>query len=135
MRDNHKQLLIQHYLGEIENLQKSYSHSFSPDRTLIPTTSGLYLIHSHDKLLYVREADNLQRRLLGDHRFSNIQRSDFRKSLKRYEKLNSEGEISKYIVKNCSFQFIEIEDKLRRKRLEHFAIAVLDPILNDLVES
>ena len=122
-------------MDEIENLQKNYSFSFSTDRKLIPTTSGLYLIHSHDKLLYVREADNLQRRLLGDHRFSNIKRSDFRKSLKRHEKLNSEEEISKYIMKNCSFKFVEIEDKLRRKRLEHFAIAVLDPILNDLVES
>ncbi len=132
---NNKQVLIEDHLHELENLEKSSKNSFSPDRTLIPTTSGLYLIHSHDKLLYVGETANLQRRLLGDHRSGNIKGSAFRKSLQRHEKLNSEEEISKYIMGNCSFQFIEIEDKLRRKRLEHFAIAVLEPILNDLVES
>lgn len=123
--------VIKEILSVLDDLQENIKYTFSTDRKQIPKASGLYLIYSQDQLLYVGETDNLQRRLLGDHKSSNIKGSAFRKALKKYKKLADEKSISEYIMKNCSFQFIEFEDKKRRKRLEHFAIAVLNPILNE----
>jgi len=73
---------------------------------------------------------NLGRRLLGDHKRGNVKGSQFRKALGRNFALKSEDAITSYILKNCSFQFMALEEFEETVRLEHFAIAVLGPILN-----
>jgi len=125
--------LVDEYLKNLDVLQKSSKYNFSIDGKQIPKTPGLYLIYSRSRLIYVGETSNLKRRLLGDHKH-NTEGSAFRIAIKKYKKMQAEKAISGYILKNCSFQFIEVEDKLRRKRLEHFAIAVLNPLLNDIAE-
>jgi hypothetical protein len=53
-----------------------------------------------------------------------------KKSNGQQHSLKSESEINKYIQSNCSFQFIPIEDFEKTIRLEHFATAIIGPILN-----
>ncbi|TRZ49409.1 MAG: hypothetical protein D4S01_08665 [Dehalococcoidia bacterium] len=68
--------------------------------------------------------------MLGDHKSGNVRGSQFRKALGRNVDLKSEDEITSYILKNCSFQFLPLEEFEEIVRLEHFALAVLGPILN-----
>jgi hypothetical protein len=67
---------------------------------------------------------------LGDHKRGNVKGSQFRKVLGRNFSLKSEDEITTYILENCSFQFLSLGEFEEIVRLEHFAIAVLGPILN-----
>lgn len=81
-------------------------------------------------LIYVGRTENLRRRLLGDHKRGNIKGSQFRRALKQNFNLNSESQITKYILENCSFQFLVIDEFEETVRLEHFTTAVLGPLLN-----
>ena len=83
-----------------------------------------------DAIIYAGRTKNLRRRLLGDHRRGNMKGSQFRKALGRNFTLRSEDEITSYILRNCSFQFMALEEFEEIVRLEHFVIAVLGPILN-----
>ena len=67
---------------------------------------------------------------MGDHKRGNVRGSQFRKALGRNFALNSEDKITSYILKNCSFQFMALEEFEEIVRLEHFAIAALGPVLN-----
>jgi hypothetical protein len=107
----------------------SFADASSQD---VPKASGVYVITDKrmDAIIYAGRTKNLRRRLLGDHRRGNIKRSQFRKALGRNFDLKSEGEITSYILENCSFQFLPLEEFEEIVRLEHFALAVLGPILN-----
>ena len=108
-------------------------HSFSTASSInVPEKSGVYLVHDNrvNSIIYVGRTGDLRRRLLGDHKRGNIEGSQFRKALMKHLALGSESEISKYITANCSFQFIPIEDFAKIVRLEHFATAILGPVLN-----
>jgi len=98
----------------------------------IPKQLGVYLIHDKkmNSIIYAGRTKNLRRRLLGDHKRGNVKGSQFRKALGRNFTLKSEDEITSYILKNCSFQFLPLEEFGEIVRLEHFVIAVLGPILN-----
>ena len=98
----------------------------------IPKAPGVYVIHDKrmNAIIYAGRTKNLKRRLLGDHKRGNVRGSQFRKALGRNFTLSSEDEITSYILKNCSFQFIALEEFEEIVRLEHFALAVLGPILN-----
>jgi len=98
----------------------------------VPKRPGVYVISDKitDAIIYVGRTKNLKRRLLGDHKRGNIRGSQFRKALGRNFDLKSENEITGYILENCSFQFLSLEDFEEIVRLEHFALAVLGPILN-----
>jgi len=45
-------------------------------------------------------------------------------------KYASESQITKYILENCSFRFLVIDEFEEMVRLEHFTTAVLGPLLN-----
>lgn len=127
---------IAHHRGELGRLLNSPAYEFSrQDRRKIPEAPGVYIIYyrTRGQVLYIGESDNLRRRLFSNHRSGNRRGSAFRRALSRWEKLEEERTISEYIIQNCSFQVLPVSDKLKRKRFEHFAIAVLNPRLNDVV--
>ena len=98
----------------------------------IPKEPGIYVIHNKrvNAIIYAGRTKNLRRRLLGNHKRGNVRGSQFRKALGRNFTLNSENEITNYILKNCSFQFMVVDEFEEIVRLEHFAMAVLSPTLN-----
>lgn len=112
----------------------TYLFSIEPKR--VAEDPGVYIIHdkTRGKVLYVGESENLKRRLFTNHRSGNRRGSAFRRALSKWKNIDNETEIKRYIIQNCSFQILQISDKLERKRLEHFTIAALNPILNDLVK-
>jgi len=81
-------------------------------------------------IIYAGRTKNLRRRLLSDHKRGNVVGSRFRKALQQNFALKSENEITKYILENCSFQFLAIKEFEETVRLEHFTTAVLAPSLN-----
>ena len=126
---------ITRYMKMIKQLLNSDVQDFYSAREKVPKVPGVYLILEKfmRRFLYIGESGDLRRRLLGDHKSGNREGSAFRKALSIHEKLGTERDISKYILENCSFQFLRIPKKLERKRFEHFAIAVLQPLLYDVV--
>lgn len=121
------------YLGKMNELLAKPKHEFSKvSPREVPTGSGVYAIYDKksDRIVYIGRTRNLRRRLLGDHKRGNVEGSQFRKALGRHFILKSEEEITSYISKNCSFQFIEINEFEDIVRLEHFTTAIIAPILN-----
>lgn len=98
----------------------------------IPKAPGVYVIYDKrvNAIIYAGRTKNLRRRLLGDHKRGNIEGSRFRKVLEQNFDLNSEKEITAYILENCFFLFMVIKEFEEMVRLEHFLTAVLGPILN-----
>jgi len=125
--------VVSEYLEKTHKLLAKPKYKFSEaTRQEVPADSGVYAIHENklDTIIYVGRTKNLRRRLLGDHKRGNIEGSQFRKAIKRYFSLETEDEISNHISKNCTFQFLVIEENEDMIRLEHFATAILAPILN-----
>lgn len=113
-------------------LVNSDKYEFSDLQSItIPTKPGLYAIYdsSGEHLLYIGESRSLRRRLLSDHLKGDKIGSSFRRNISQWLDVSEEVEISDYISHNCQFQFFQCDLK-EAKRLEHFAIAVLEPILN-----
>jgi len=124
---------VYRYSGKMNNLLVKPKYSFSDVSSAdIPKEAGVYAIY--DKRLaatiYIGRTRNLRRRLLRNHKSGNIRGSQFRKALGQNFALKPEAEITNYILKNCSFQFVVVEKFEEMVRLEHFATAVLAPVLN-----
>jgi excinuclease UvrABC nuclease subunit len=98
----------------------------------VPKEPGVYAIYDKrvKAITYVGRTKNLRRRLLGDHKRGNVKGSQFRRALKQNFALESEMEITTYILENCTFQFMVINEFDEMVRLEHFTTAILAPILN-----
>jgi excinuclease UvrABC nuclease subunit len=92
---------------------------------------GVYVIRDKKlgEIIYVGRTGSLRRRLLRDHRRGNVEGS-LREALGMYHALKTEAEITDYILRNCSFQFMPVGDPEELVRLEHFATAILAPALN-----
>ena len=117
----------------MQNLLSQPSYNFSEaSANDIPSSSGVYVIQDQAKnqLIYVGRTKNLRRRLLGDHKRGNIEGSQFRKSLGNSLGAESENAISEYIKENCNFRFLLVPSFQETIRLEHFATAILAPMLN-----
>ena len=124
---------ISHYLEMLKKLLAGPSHRFSDATSRdVPKKQGVYVISDKriGAIIYAGRTGDLRRRLLGDHKRGNVKGSQFRKALGRNFTLRSEDEITSYILRNCSFQFMTLEEFEEIIRLEHFVIAVLGPILN-----
>ena len=98
----------------------------------VPTEPGVYIIHddSAKQIIYAGRSSNLRTFLLQQHKQGDIRGSQFRKALGQKYNFGSEAEISDYIRDNCSFQFLPVENFEEMVRLEHFATAIMAPILN-----
>jgi len=95
----------------------------------VPSAPSIYVISdAGGSILYVGRTINLRRRILGDHRSGNIRGSAFRKALSEEKRFENEEEISNFIRTECTFQFRLVDEDL--SAVEHFAIAVLNPLLN-----
>lgn len=98
------------------------------DSKVVPTAKGVYIIYDKSKgIIYVGQSGNLRRRLFGEHLSGNVNGSHFRKSLQAFLKTTSEVEITRYVANQCTFQFLATDEY---RYLEHFATAVLKPLLN-----
>jgi len=119
------------YVGKVKELLANRSLSFKNIvSNEVPDRPGVYVIFDErGRVIYVGRTRNLRRRLLGDHRRGNVRGSQFRKALMQNYGLTNEEQINGY-VDQCTFKFKEIEDPEERIRLEHFATAILAPILN-----
>ena len=98
---------------------------------MVPLQAGVYAIYHNagSSLLYIGESKHLRQRIFGEHLRGDKIASAFRRNLSDWEKLDSEKDISAYISDKCEFQFKQC-DEVAAKRLEHFAIAILQPLLN-----
>jgi hypothetical protein len=97
----------------------------------IPERPGIYVIFDcAGQPCYIGQSGNLRRRLLIDHRKGNGKANIFRRKLARLKRLDSEPAVTAYIVENCSLRFLELESEWERLGMEHFATAILAPVLN-----
>ena len=125
--------VISKYATMMMKLLSEPKHSFAETSSAnVPKDPGVYIIYNKTakRIIYAGRTSNLRRRLLGDHKRGNIEGSQFRKALKRDQVLSSEREITNYILENCSFQFMKVDNFENMIRLEHFTTAVLAPTLN-----
>jgi hypothetical protein len=143
--------VIAEYLNLLQKMLSAKRYEFRKPQREVPKTRGVYIIYDTTSILYVGRTKNLRRRLLTDHlgkETDNNDRSRFRRALKKRLSENSrfrvamkkdfgltEEEIGDYIKNSCAFSFLEIEDSEREVRFEHFATAILGPILNTKLRS
>ena len=123
---------IENLRGELLVLLNSLKYDFSQrSRIIVPLQPGVYAIYhkTGSHLLYIGESKHLRRRIFGEHLTGDKIASAFRRNLSDWEKLDSEEDISAYISDKCEFQFKQCVEAAA-KRLEHFAIAILQPLLN-----
>lgn len=120
------------YFEMMQNLLVQPAHSFADSQASVPSAPGVYIVYdnSREQIVYVGRTKNLRRRLLSDHKRGNIEGSQFRKALGQTLSTTNEKAISEYISKNCRFQFLIIPSFQETVRFEHFATAILAPILN-----
>lgn len=125
--------VISRYLAMLKRLLAEPSYNFAEVSSRnVPKKLGVYVIYDKrvNLIIYAGRTKNLRRRLLGDHKQGDVKGSQFRKALNRNLALESENEITNYVLENCSFQFMVIEEFEEMVRLEHFVTAILAPVLN-----
>jgi excinuclease UvrABC nuclease subunit len=99
--------------------------------TDVPDRPGIYIIYDGGgHPCYVGQSRNLKRRLLVDHRTGNSKSSTFRRKLSKIKQIDSEPALTSYIQEKCNIRFLELESERERLELEHFAMALLSPVLN-----
>jgi excinuclease UvrABC nuclease subunit len=125
--------IVSQYLAMMNKLLTESRYNFSEVSSKeVLREPGVYVIYDKKvkAIIYAGRTKNLRRRLLGDHKRGNVEGSQFRRALQQNFALNSESEITAYILENCSFQFMVIEEFEEMVTLEHFTTAILAPILN-----
>ena len=126
--------IIGEYLDKLNRLLSNTNHSFDelPPTSVLSRSLGVYVIFDKrsKEVIYAGRSKNLRRRLLGDHKRGNIDGSQFRKALGRSIGTVNEEEISEYIRKNCTYQFLKLDNFKEAVRLEHFITAIIGPVLN-----
>jgi len=124
--------VVSKYLTMMNTLLNEPRLRFSEASANVPKEPGVYVIYDEKEkaVIYAGRTKNLRRRLLGDHKRGNIRGSQFRRALRQNPKLDSESQITRYIMENCGFQFMVIKKFEEMVRLEHFTAAVLAPLLN-----
>ena len=131
--DTRMQAAVSRYVGEMNDLLARPTYRFSDVSSAdIPKEAGVYAVYDKrlEATIYIGRTRNLRRRLLRNHKSGNIRGSHFRKALGQNFALESEVEITNYILENCSFQFMVVKEFEEMVRLEHFATAVIAPVLN-----
>lgn len=117
------------FMASLRHLLRSASLSFA--NAEIPASPGVYIIYDgSERPYYVGQSRNLRRRLLVDHRRGNGKANVFRRKLARLKRLESEPAVTLYIMESCSLRFLELDSDGERLEMEHFATALLSPVLN-----
>jgi hypothetical protein len=109
-------------LVDIRNLQRGQ----------LPNSPGIYAVYRRDLLdpLYVGRSENLARRILDNHIRGNVESSVLRKKIGRQLGTQDEDRITEWITGQCLIRFMPMEEPALSV-LEHFAISLLKPALND----
>jgi excinuclease UvrABC nuclease subunit len=116
-------------MASLCHLLRSASLSFA--NAEIPERPGIYVNYDGSRQpYYVGQSRNLRRRLLIDHRRGNGKANIFRRKLAHLKCVESEPAVTLYILEKCSIRFLELESEGERLKLEHFATAILSPVLN-----
>jgi excinuclease UvrABC nuclease subunit len=116
-------------MASLHRLLRSDSLSFA--HADIPPRPGIYVIYDgSERPYYVGQSRNLRRRLLVDHRRGNGKANIFRRKLAMLERLEGEPAVTLYITERCSIRFMEVDSDGERLEMEHFATALLSPVLN-----
>ncbi|MHB8568491.1 MAG: hypothetical protein ACYC7D_15810 [Nitrososphaerales archaeon] len=137
---NHVDIILG-YMRLLTSLTDSPKYSFEKVRSSdIPSKAGDYLISDtkYSTAVYIGQPKNLNARLLRQHKLGNIIGSNFRRTValhylgdgSKESTPELERKITDYIIRNFSFQFVLIHDYVDRIKFEHFATAVLSPVLN-----
>ena len=102
---------ILNYAMENAGILVHKKSSFPKD---FPKTQGVYLIRDKsEKIIYVGKAKNLHRRINSDHISGDLDMttSIFRKKLSRkFPKIVPGKQMRKWVIENCLFSFVEIEN-------------------------
>lgn len=125
--------VISDYLEKMNKLLSKPKYDFSKASFKdVPKEPGVYAIYDTElkAIIYIGRTGNLRRRLLRNHKSGNVRGSQFRKALGHHFNLRSEDQITRYILDNCNFQYVVIKQFEEMIRLEHFATAILAPVLN-----
>lgn len=119
------------FVKKLDELMSNKSFRFKHIRSEdIPKKPGFYVIFDErGEVIYVWRPKTFVGVCWGDHRRGNVGGSQFRKALMQNYGFMNEEQVDNY-VDRCTFRFKEIEDPQERIRMEHFATAILAPILN-----
>lgn len=100
----------------------------------IPSSSGVYRIIDHSSktpsTIYIGESGNLRKRICSNHLLGNTHSSTLLRKILQTGNYTDLNGVKNYLRNNCSIQYLIIESKSERMRLEHFAIAILGPHYN-----
>lgn len=118
--------LIEDYKKQLKSLLDSEAYFFnSIRRKEVTDKPGVYVIFDKDlNLLYIGQSKNLKVRLIDNHLRNDKIGSAFRRNLSEEHHLESEKEITQYMLNNCSFKYIILD---KPKSFEYFAISILKP--------
>lgn len=99
----------------------------------LPVSPGIYVVYGRDKAdrpLYIGRSENLARRIWDNHLRGNVDVSVLRKKISRTLGTHDEDKITEWLVNLCQIRFMPT-DESDVIVLEHFAISLLRPALND----
>jgi excinuclease UvrABC nuclease subunit len=101
----------------------------------LPTKPGVYRIfETNDELpttIYVGESENLSNRIYGNHLMGNTEASTLKRKLVKSGKYTNSEAVRAYLRQECSLQYVVLLNHKEKILFEHFAIAMLEPLLND----
>lgn len=124
-------------LGEqIEALLVATPMRFGTDlRGALPQDPGVYRVAltgiNVSGSLYVGQSKHLRNRVWGDHVKGDRRGSTVLRKLISSGRATEERSAVAFLFASCHVQFITVQGERMRRRLEHYAIALLDPELND----
>jgi hypothetical protein len=125
--------VVKHFRDLLQELLDSPTLTFN-ESNKIPLKGGVYRILENDNnwssSVYVGKTGGLKNRLYSDLLMGNQSRHTLKAKLRATE-FDSNAEAKKYLKEKCSIQVLVVEDEYERTRLEHFAIAILNPLYND----
>ena len=104
-------------------------------RNELPTEGGIYRISlvepTKDETAYIGKTGNLKERLYTNHLMGNLIASNLKKKLVKAGDCLNATEAKLLLTGHYQIQYIQLTDARERTFFEHFAVAVLQPLLND----
>ena len=103
--------------------------------TSLPASPGVYRIFETSAVfpstVYVGESESLRNRIYRSHLMGNTTVSTMKRKLVTSGRYRNAADVKAYLRQDCSLQFLLVPSERERMRLEHFAVAMLGPYLND----
>jgi len=125
--------LVQSLQKQLSKLIESKIFDFDADN--LPTHGGVYRIieKANDSVqtIYVGQSISLRKRIYRNHLMGSRRTSTLKNKLIKSGRFLNENEVKNHLREYCAVQFVVIEDESERLSFEHFAIAVLQPPIND----